>query len=52
MTVLDAKVARFKHNLHSITKGDRSVEEYLAQVKRLCDVLAASGHEVTEREQI
>lgn len=48
----DVKVTRIKHDLHSVTKGDRSVEEFLAQVKRLCDLLATSGHELTEREKI
>lgn len=48
----DAKVARLKHELHSTTKGDRLVVEYLAYIKRLCDVLSRSGPGVTEREQI
>lgn len=44
----DSKVARLKHDRQSITKGERSVEEYLAQIKRFCDVLATSGHKVSD----
>lgn len=33
-------------------KGDRSVAEFLAHMKRLCDVLDAFGQGVTEKVQI
>lgn len=39
-TASDVKVACLKHELHSIRKGDQSIAEYLAHVKRLCDVLS------------
>lgn len=51
-TASDVKVAQLKHELHSVKKGERSVAEFLANVKRLCDVLTTSGHGVTESEQI
>lgn len=48
----DVKLARLKHDLHSVKKGDFSVMEYIARVKRLRDVLLVSGHGVSKTEKI
>lgn len=45
-----AKISRLKHELHSVKKGHQSVKEYLGQIKKICDLLAASGHPVSTEE--
>ncbi|KAG8478707.1 hypothetical protein CXB51_028586 [Gossypium anomalum] len=48
----DLKVACLKHDLHSIKRGDLSIARYLAQIKQLCDLLLASGHTLSDKEQV
>lgn len=50
-TKSEPKVGRLKHDLHAVKKGDLSVTEYLARVKRMCDVISTSGHGVSESKQ-
>ncbi|KAG8476579.1 hypothetical protein CXB51_033494 [Gossypium anomalum] len=45
-----AKISRLKHELYSVKKGHQSVKEYLGQIKKICDLLAASGHPVSAEE--
>ncbi|PPS11219.1 hypothetical protein GOBAR_AA09426 [Gossypium barbadense] len=33
-------------------RGNLSIAEYLAQIKRLCDLLLASGHTLSDKEQV
>ncbi|KAK5785527.1 hypothetical protein PVK06_040120 [Gossypium arboreum] len=33
-------------------RGNLSIAEYLAQIKRLCDLLSASGHTLLDNEQV
>lgn len=46
----DVKLARLKHDLHSIKKENLLIVEYLVHVKRVYDLLSASGHSVSDSE--
>lgn len=43
----EAKVVWLQHELHLVAKGNLSVTEYLARVKKMCDVLEVSSHGVS-----
>lgn len=47
----DAKISCLKHELHLIKKRDKLVSEYLAQIKKVCELLVASRHPVLDGEK-
>ncbi|GMI77078.1 hypothetical protein HRI_001377100 [Hibiscus trionum] len=47
-----AKISSLRHNLHSQKKRGLSISEYLANIKLICDTLAASGNDVSEQEHV
>ncbi|KAK6143275.1 hypothetical protein DH2020_023623 [Rehmannia glutinosa] len=47
-----AKLMQYKLKLQTLKKGDLSMREYLNKVKNCCDVLASTGHKVSETEYI
>lgn len=48
----DVKLARLKHELHSIRKGDKSIVEFLVHTKRLCNIFSTFDHAVSKNEQV
>lgn len=47
-----AKVSQLKQELHSLKKGNLSIADDLAQIKKLCDLLATSRHLVSDDEKV
>ncbi|KAK5818688.1 hypothetical protein PVK06_023632 [Gossypium arboreum] len=46
-----AKQSWIQHELHSLKKGTLSIKEYVAKIKNLCTLLAASGTRILEVEK-
>ncbi|KAG8500663.1 hypothetical protein CXB51_002624 [Gossypium anomalum] len=46
-----AKQSWIRHELHSLKKGALSIKEYVAKIKNLCALLAASGTRISEQEK-
>ncbi|KAG8489820.1 hypothetical protein CXB51_017861 [Gossypium anomalum] len=47
-----AKQSWIRHELHSLKKGALSIKEYVAKIKNLCALLAASGTRISEEEKV
>ncbi|MBA0627097.1 hypothetical protein Godav_004648 [Gossypium davidsonii] len=50
--VIEAKISRIYHELHSTKKGALSIKEYITKIHNTCALLDASGSQILETEKV
>lgn len=52
LQISKARIMQLKHTFHNLCRGSKRIVDYLAEVKDICDSLAAIGSPISDKEWV